>query len=79
MGKHRGSVAVMRDTVQFNVIGRGVHQVRDGKVTGSTWELELLRVKLLLGVTDADHKAVKVARQRAPGQADVVGTHGGGS
>lgn len=75
MGKHRGSVAVMRDTVQFNVIRRGVHQVRDGKVTGSTRESVLLRVKLLLGVTDADHKGIKVARQGGPGQADVVWTH----
>lgn len=75
MGKHRGSVAVMGDTVQFNVIRRGVHQVRDGKVTGSTWESVLLRVKLLLGVTDADHKGIKVARQRGPGQAEVVWTH----
>lgn len=65
----------MRDTVQFKVISRGVQQVRDGKVTGPTRESELLRVKLLLGVTDAEHKGIKVARQRGPGHADVVRTH----
>lgn len=72
MRQHRGSVAPVRDTVQLNVIARGVHQVRDGNVTGLSWQSELQRVRLLLGVTDPNNKAIKVARHCAPGQAQVM-------
>lgn len=67
----------MRDTVQLNVIACSVHQVRDGNVTGLSWQSELQRVRMLLGVTDPDNKAIKVARHCAPGQAQVMWAHRG--
>lgn len=75
VGQHRGSVAAVRNTVQFNIVACGIHQVRDGKVTHFTGQSELQRVRMLLGVTDPDNKAIKVARHGAPGQAEVMWAH----
>lgn len=79
VSEHRGGVAPVRDPEQLNVIDCGVHQVRHGHVTGLGRQSQLQCVRLLLGVTDPDHKAIEVARHCAPGQAQVVWARRGSS
>lgn len=73
MDEHRWSATAMRNTVHFDIIARVIHQVRDCNVTGFTGQPELQRVRLLLRVTNLDNKAIKVARQCVPVQAEVMG------
>lgn len=70
-------MAPVRDTVQFDIVARGVRQVSEGNVTGFAGQSELQRIGPLLGVADPDNKAVEVARHGAPGQAQVMWAHGG--
>lgn len=79
LGQHRGSLAPMREAVQLDVIDCGVHQVRNGNVTGFSRQPELQSVYLLLRVTDPDYKAIKVSRHCAPGQTQVMWARGGRS
>lgn len=66
----------VRNTVQVNVIGCGVRQVRDRNVPDVAGQRELQCIRLLLRVTDPDYKRIEMPRRSAPGQAEVMRAHG---
>ena len=67
-----GRSAPVRDPVHLYVIGRGVHQPADGKITFVAGRRELQRVVQHFAVAHANDKAIKVASHCFPGQSEVT-------